>query len=60
MPLVLRDAAEGSYEILQLLPALDNDPQEPRYRVKSKDEKHERVVPENELTASVQSTSVFS
>ncbi len=47
IPTTLRSAASGSYEIVRLLPCDSNDPQ---YRVKSKDEKHERVVPQRDLT----------
>jgi hypothetical protein len=50
MPKVLRAAAPGPYEILFLVPAADNDPADPHYRIKSLAEKHERVAPESELT----------
>jgi len=50
MPRVLRAAALGPYEIRELVPASDNDPLEPIYRVKSIAEKHERIVPESELS----------
>jgi hypothetical protein len=33
------------------MPALDADPGEPVYRIKSVDEKHERVAAESDLTA---------
>lgn len=51
-PRVLRAAAEGQYEILHLVPAPEGDPDDPRYRVKSVSEKHERIVPQSELTLS--------
>jgi hypothetical protein len=46
----LRAAAAGEYEIRRLMP--ESDPENPCYRVKSVAEKHERVVPESELTLS--------
>jgi hypothetical protein len=49
---VLRSSAPGPYEIRHLVPASDGDPDDPRYRIKSIAEKHERVVPESELMAS--------
>jgi hypothetical protein len=52
VPRVLRSAAGGSYEIRHLMPSVDGDPGDPRYRIKSRDEKHERVVAESELTLS--------
>jgi hypothetical protein len=60
IPRVLRSAAAGSYEIRHLMPAVDGDPTDPRYRIKSQDEKHERVVPESELTLSTMPHSIFS
>jgi hypothetical protein len=56
---VLRPAAAGGYEIRHLVPAADADPEDPRYRVKSAEENHERVVLESELTQSVRPASVF-
>jgi hypothetical protein len=47
---VLRPASPGEYEIRQLLPAGDSDPEDPRYRVKNTREKHERVVRESEIS----------
>jgi hypothetical protein len=49
---MLRAAATGGYEIRHLVPASDDNPETPRYRIKSIDEKHERVVPESDLTLS--------
>jgi hypothetical protein len=46
---VLRAAALGPYEILHLVPAPDNDPDDPRYRIKCSAEKYERIAPESEL-----------
>jgi hypothetical protein len=57
--LTLRPAAAGDYEILRLIPARDNDPGNPCYRVKNVDEKHERVVFESEITLSPHRESVF-
>ena len=48
----LRAAAAGSYEIRHLMPASDASPENPSYRIKSMTEKHDRVVPESELTLS--------
>jgi hypothetical protein len=48
MPKVLR-AAAGPYEIRYLVPASDTDPRDPFYRIKSVEEKHERIAPESEL-----------
>jgi hypothetical protein len=56
---VLRPAAAGEYEIRHLVPASDSDPEDPRYRVKSAEENHERVVLESELTHSTRPASVF-
>jgi hypothetical protein len=56
---VLRPSAAGAYEIRCLVPAADGSP-DPRYRIKSIAEKHERVALESELTLSRQSQSVFS
>ena len=44
-----RSAASGRYEIISLRPADGGDPQ---YRVKSKNEAHERVVSESDLVSS--------
>jgi hypothetical protein len=50
-------SAPGPYEVRHLVPASDRDPDDPRYRVKSIAEKHERVAPESDLTLS---KSVFA
>jgi hypothetical protein len=50
VPRVLQPAAPGEYEVLQLMPAGDREPGDPSYRIKSIDEKHERVVVESDLT----------
>lgn len=57
---VLRPSATGAYEILQLVPAPDGNPNSPRYRIKSIAEKHERIASESELTPSQQGESAFS
>ncbi len=44
-----RSAASGRYEIISLRPADGGDPQ---YRIKSKNESHERVVAESNLIPS--------
>jgi hypothetical protein len=46
---LLRSAVAGDYEIRYLMPASENSTDEPRYRVKSASEDHERVVPECDL-----------
>jgi hypothetical protein len=56
----LRMAAAGSYEIRHLMPASDASPENPSYRIKSMTEKHDRVVPESDLTLSTRLGSVFS
>jgi hypothetical protein len=60
MPRVLRSAAAGDYEIRHLMPTTDADQDNPSYRIKSLAEKHERVVPESELTLATGAASVFS
>jgi hypothetical protein len=57
---VLRPSASGAYEIRHLVPAPDGSPENPRYRIKSIAEKHERVASENELTLSGSPESIFS
>ena len=51
-PGMLRSSAPGPYEIRHLVPASDGNPDDPRYRIKSIAEKHERVATESELTLS--------
>jgi hypothetical protein len=51
-PSLLRSIIPGPYEILNLIPAPDRDPNDPCYRVKSVDEKYERVVSESEIALS--------
>jgi hypothetical protein len=48
-PSLLRSIVQRPYEIRHLIPASDRDPDNPCYRVKSVDEKHERVVLESEI-----------
>lgn len=57
---VLRPAATGEYEVRQLVPAPDGDPKNPRYRIKSIAEKHERVASEDELTLARRRESMFA
>ena len=57
---VIRPSAAGAYEIRHLLPAPDGSPENPRYRIKSIAEKHERVASESELTLSQRSEAIFS
>lgn len=59
VPMRLRAAAAGKYEIRQLMPVSDINLESPRYRVKSIAEKHERVVPESELSLTTQQGSVW-
>lgn len=54
-PRMLRAAAGGQYEVRQLMPQSDRDAGDPSYRIKSLDEKHERVVFESDLTLSARS-----
>jgi hypothetical protein len=51
---VLQAAAHGEYEVRQLMPASDRDADDPVYRIKSLEEKHERVALESDLTLSAQ------
>ena len=51
-PNLLRSLAPGRYEICHLIPSSDQDPDNPRYRIKSIREAHERAAAENELTLS--------
>ena len=50
VPRVLQPAAPGEYEVRQLMPTDDRDGDDPSYRIKSIDEKHERVAAESDLT----------
>jgi len=59
-PNMFRAAASGQYEIRRLMPASDRDGADPSYRIKSADEKHERVASESELTLSEGSEPLFS
>ncbi|HEX4409467.1 MAG TPA: hypothetical protein VH206_11895 [Xanthobacteraceae bacterium] len=47
VPSIARPAASGDYQIISLRPA-DNS-EIPKYRIKSSNEAHERVVTENDL-----------
>lgn len=51
-PSYSRAAATGEYEIRQTMPAPDVNSASPRYRIKSAAEKHDRIVPESDLTLS--------
>jgi len=57
---MLRAAARGQYEVRYLMPASDRDAGDPSYRIKSVEEKHERVVFESDLTLSARSGAVFT
>jgi hypothetical protein len=57
IPRILRAAASGQYEVRQLMPASDRDAGDPSYRIKSIDEKHERVAFESDLTSATRSES---
>jgi hypothetical protein len=52
VPRVLRAAAPGQYEVLRLMPESDRNTGDPSYRIKSVDEKHERVALESDLVSS--------
>ena len=56
---VLGLKAVGAYEICALVPAEEQHPQEPRYRIRSIAEKFERVVPECDLNLSRGSKPLF-
>ena len=56
---VLQPAAPGEYEVLRLMPAPDGDPDERVYRIKSIDEKHERVAAESDLTPVVRTDAAL-
>lgn len=45
-----RAIGPGPYEIRSLIPAGDRSPEDPCYRIKNVDEKHERAAMESELT----------
>ena len=49
-PSYSRAAATGAYEIRQTMPVPDISSASPRYRIKSAAEKHDRIVPESDLT----------
>jgi len=46
LPTTLRAAAPGAYEIVRLIP-IESGP--PQYCLKSREERHERIVPEYDL-----------
>jgi hypothetical protein len=46
VPSTLRSAAPGRYRIVRLIPCDANDP---RYCIRSDNEKHDRVLPEHDL-----------
>lgn len=48
-PNVMRIAAAGPYEITRLMPEPDASSESPRYRIKSSEEIHQRIVPESDL-----------
>ena len=58
-PSKLVSAADGEYEIRQLMPSTENSADSPRYRIKSARETHERIVQENQL-ATARSNSLFN
>jgi len=49
-PYMIGSAAAGPYEICGLMPDGETDRANPRYRIKSVAERHERVVSESDLT----------
>jgi hypothetical protein len=55
---MLQNAPAGPYEIAGLRPSPDNAADEPRYRIKSVDEKHERIAIESDLTLAHQAPPV--
>lgn len=48
-PRSLQSVPQGEYEIRQLLPVSERDPDNPVYRIKSRVETHERVAHESDL-----------
>jgi len=57
---VLQPAAPGESEVCRLMPAGDrDDPDDPSYRIKSIDEKHERVAAESDLTPVARADAAF-
>lgn len=46
LPSTLRSAAPGRYRIVRLIPC---DAENPRYCIRSPNEKHDRIVPEHDL-----------
>ena len=46
LPSTLRSAAPGCYRIVRLIPC---DAENPRYCIRSANEKHDRIVPEHDL-----------
>jgi hypothetical protein len=57
---ILRQAAAGEYEIRRLMPATDDDPGNPCYRIRSIAENYERAVFESEISLSRRFDSVLS
>lgn len=51
-PNAMRLAAAGQYEILHLMPDSNESSATPRYRIKSREEIYQRIVPESDLTLS--------
>ena len=60
VPRVLRAAVPGQYEVRRLMPESDRDAGDPSYRIKSLDEKHERVAVESDLTSSARVGDLLS
>jgi hypothetical protein len=59
-PLKLRAAVAGTYEIRRVMSETDANQNDPTYRIKHNDEKHERVVAESELTPLAQDAFALS
>lgn len=49
LPSTLRTAAAGRYKIVRLIPC---DAEEPRYCIRSPNERHDRILPERDLRRS--------
>jgi len=60
LPRMLLSAARGEYEVRKLLPASERDTSDPVYRIKSVEEKHERVAEESDLRLSASSAGALS
>jgi len=54
LPTTLRSAAPGLYEIVRLIPI---ESREPQYCLKSREERHERIVSEHDLVLAAEAAT---